>query len=234
MKLQPKKQVNDSFNAQRRNQIDEGVRIAKKIDVLRETLVTLEEQHKNFIARSKEELILATKKLTEEKSTIEREIQRLEAKRATLLKPLDEEWAKLNDEKADFNKKKEKQEVKEREITEREEKVKKDETRIEAAKVTLDERDRRTGLLIGETIEANRKAKDLYSKRVREYADHRQTIDRETTEVARDRKENDVQREANARDKEANSIKEKKLKDEERRIKDLYDTLQRTITRVKK
>ena len=97
MRLLDKKAISSDFNVQRKMQIDEGTNIARKVDVLRETLVSLENQHKTFIAGMRQDLINQTKALEEQKSAVQGEVKQLEQRRKELLKPLDDEWAKLYD-----------------------------------------------------------------------------------------------------------------------------------------
>ena len=78
MKLQPKQQITQSINLERKTQIDEGIALAKKIDVLRETLASLEKQHQDFIAGSRVEIEKNLKVLQERKSNLLGEINKLE------------------------------------------------------------------------------------------------------------------------------------------------------------
>ena len=102
MKLQPKQQITQSINLERKTQIDEGIALAKKIDVLRETLASLEKQHQDFIAGSRVEIEKNLKVLQERKSNLLGEINKLEERRVILMKPLDDEWLKIEDEKQEL------------------------------------------------------------------------------------------------------------------------------------
>ena len=66
MKLLPKSQVHAQVNEQRRQQIDEGMILAKKVDALRQTLAELEEQQRKFSEGTKRELERETQELHEE------------------------------------------------------------------------------------------------------------------------------------------------------------------------
>ena len=70
MKLLERKTLTSDFNLQRKMQVDEGVIIARKVDVLREALTSLEGQHKNFIAGMRQDLINQTKVLEDKNSQI--------------------------------------------------------------------------------------------------------------------------------------------------------------------
>ena len=62
---------------------------------MRDSLLNLERNQKNFIEQSTKELTEATDKLYTKKVVLEREIKEAEIKLAELRKPLDEEWDKL-------------------------------------------------------------------------------------------------------------------------------------------
>jgi len=97
MKLLPKQQLNVVIANQKKAQIDEGLTIAKKVDVLRQTLADLERQHNLFIAGMEEELKRRTESLREEIKSLEYEIGNLKDIRKDLLKPLDEAWEKVKE-----------------------------------------------------------------------------------------------------------------------------------------
>jgi SMC interacting uncharacterized protein involved in chromosome segregation len=99
MKLRPKSQIDAQVASQRKAQIDEGVRIAQKVDALRETLSMLEAQHEQYIAGMKGELDRQTSDRVQRIAELESEIRELEEKRKLLLAPLDEAWAEVRTEK---------------------------------------------------------------------------------------------------------------------------------------
>jgi hypothetical protein len=95
MKIPSKQQVSVQIADQKRHQVAEGLIIARKIDVMRDSLLNLERNQKNFIEQSTKELNEATDKLYTKKIVLEREIKEAEDKLAELRKPLDEEWNEL-------------------------------------------------------------------------------------------------------------------------------------------
>ncbi len=99
MKLLPKSVVNVELASQKKQQIDEGLNLARKIDTLRETFVSLEEQHKNFLAGIHKELDLETKALLDNIVSLKQEISTLETKRKALLEPIDLLKKEILDEK---------------------------------------------------------------------------------------------------------------------------------------
>lgn len=92
MNLLPKKQVQSQVQDERKQKIDEGIELAKKIDVLRETLTSLTKQHEAFIANMKGQLDNELETLRIEKGTLEASIVNLKQQQIQLRKPLDAEW----------------------------------------------------------------------------------------------------------------------------------------------
>jgi len=97
MKLLKKQQINERVNLERKNVIDSGVFLAKKVDALREELLTLQKTRDEFIAGSQQVINDSLSSLQQKQDSLSKEIKELEAKRKELLKPLDEEWAKVNE-----------------------------------------------------------------------------------------------------------------------------------------
>lgn len=99
MKLLEKKQINENIQIQRKNQIDSGIFLAKKIDALREELSSLEKQRTDFISGSRKVIEDELSNLQSIKKHIENEIKESEKKLAKLREPLDKEWANLEQQK---------------------------------------------------------------------------------------------------------------------------------------
>ncbi len=96
MKLLDKKTINKDQQDLRRSQIEEGTLLARKIDVLRETLSSLEKQHADFLVSSQKQTQEVMTQLESNLEPLRQEIRALESKRVALMKPLDEEWEKLD------------------------------------------------------------------------------------------------------------------------------------------
>lgn len=96
MKLLSRKTVINEVADQKRQAIDEGLQIARKVDKLRETLASLEKQHADFLVRMQSELKETSDKLLNEIALRKLEIVQLDSKRKAMLKPLDEAWAQVN------------------------------------------------------------------------------------------------------------------------------------------
>ena len=104
MKLLQKKQINEQVQTERKNAIDAGVFLAKKIDALREEVLTLQKTRDEFIAGSQQVINDSLSSLQQKQDSLSKEIKELEVKRKELLKPLDDEWAKLKSERVLVNK----------------------------------------------------------------------------------------------------------------------------------
>lgn len=92
MKLLERKIINENVQAERKNQIDNGIVLAKKVDKLRHELLDLEKQRTDFIAGSQETLYKALGDLKSQKGNLEAEIKEAIKQLAKLREPLDEEW----------------------------------------------------------------------------------------------------------------------------------------------
>lgn len=97
MKLLSKSTVASDQARQRKAQIDEGLKLASKIDALRKTLAELEKQHSTYIAGMKYELENQTEGLIEGIKQKKKEIAELELERAILIEPLTAKWQEVND-----------------------------------------------------------------------------------------------------------------------------------------
>lgn len=95
MKLLEKRTINAGIQAERKSIIDSGVFLAKKVDTLREDLLSLEKQRADFIESSRKQLQEAIGDLKNEKSNLDFEVQEAIKRLAKLREPLDEEWNKL-------------------------------------------------------------------------------------------------------------------------------------------
>lgn len=234
MKLLNKKAISSDFNTQRKMQIDEGVLIAKKVEVLRETLVLLETQQKAFIANSRQELLNATSLLHDKKARVEGEIRQLEEKRKELLKPLDDRWALLEEHENALGKEKEDTAFRTKELHERENQLVKTEKAIEKTRgkiselekfiennVTKTQQDRTDAKIIKDTAIKERELQD------KEQRTRNNQLNKQEEELMHQRKYLELIK----RNIEAHATE---LDDKERAINDKYATLQRTITRLKK
>jgi DNA repair exonuclease SbcCD ATPase subunit len=111
MKLLKKQQINERVQTERKNTIDAGVFLAKKIDALREEILTLQKTRDDFIAGSQQVINDSLSSLQQKQDSLQKEIKELEAKRKELLIPLDDEWERVNQIKYDLLQEKEELEI---------------------------------------------------------------------------------------------------------------------------
>jgi len=96
MKLLSKKQVTQDVARQRKEKIDEGVAIAKKIDVLRDTLGKEEQGLKKFRTETVSQVTQEIHSKILERDSLLKEIEELHKRRLEELTPLDEDWNRLH------------------------------------------------------------------------------------------------------------------------------------------
>ncbi len=97
MRLLPKKQVNAELATQRKELIDQGVKMAEKVDVVRETLSKEERALSDFRASSVANVTREIDALLEHKEELRRDISKAESKLTALREPLDAEWIRVQD-----------------------------------------------------------------------------------------------------------------------------------------
>ena len=75
--------------------IDEGVRIAKSVDGLRQEMLSLQQQKELFIKSNQDILNSELSGLLKEKELLLAELKQIREERLRLLEPLDKEWAEV-------------------------------------------------------------------------------------------------------------------------------------------
>lgn len=83
MKILKKQIINTQIAEHRRQQIEEGLSLAKKIDALRNELLELQKKRTDFIEGTKSELQQQLKSLYQEKEKLEEEIKCLNLQKQT-------------------------------------------------------------------------------------------------------------------------------------------------------
>lgn len=97
MKLRSPRTIQTNLNNERKQDIDNGLKLARKVDNLREELSKKEQERDLFIKGNTTAQQEKVKELTTLISTKEKEIEVLEEKRKELLKPVSLEWEKLKE-----------------------------------------------------------------------------------------------------------------------------------------
>lgn len=95
MKLLPKSDVLAARVDEQRRKADEGARIAKRVDAVRETLLTEESKLEEFRRRKVAEIDADITSRRSERDGLKSEVARLAKERKALLEPLNREWAEV-------------------------------------------------------------------------------------------------------------------------------------------
>ncbi len=95
MNLMPKSQIQAAKAAERKQDIDAGVKLAKRVDAARETLIIEEKRLEEFRIRKVKEINAEINPLEKERDSLKGEIDRLKQERKELLIPLDKEWSEI-------------------------------------------------------------------------------------------------------------------------------------------
>lgn len=95
MRLQDKRQVAADTATQRKKDIDEGMKIASKVDILRETIVTEEGKLRRFREETIKSVQAEIDDYIRQKDKLSEEVYVLEQKKDNARIPLDAEWERL-------------------------------------------------------------------------------------------------------------------------------------------
>ncbi len=99
MKLLPKSEAQAATAAKQRQDIDAGVKLAKRVDATRETLLIEEKKLEEFRTRRVKEINDEITPLETELGALKTEVSALKRERIELQKPLDKEWAAVREAK---------------------------------------------------------------------------------------------------------------------------------------
>lgn len=234
MKLLQKSTVASEQAIQKKAQIDEGVKLATRIDALRRTLADLERQHETYILGMENELKRRTEGLIEGVKDKMRELLEIEARRIKLLEPLAEKWSEVNEKEKEVNsilaQAQENAIVIERE---------KEKYLILGKK--MKESQARTRIRERELSRVYAQAEENLEESVKVLKDAENKVDGQLSllrerSVKLDERErmNNFDFMANKNQKTLLDDRESELSDRERQINDKYETLLRTINRTKK
>lgn len=95
MKLLDKSVIQKEKSNERRVEIEEGMKIAKKVDSLRELVAKEQENARKFREETIQKVTAEVAEILRKKDEILKEVSELEEKRKKLLIPLDAEWDKV-------------------------------------------------------------------------------------------------------------------------------------------
>lgn len=159
MQLLPKSEVSRLKSKERQREIDEGMKIAGRVDNLRKVHADEEASLEAFRLKTVSEINQETALLTAQKDVLAKEVLDLEERREKALKPLDDEWQKIESAKLDLS-------LAEKELGNEQDLFLENEAKIaETLKLTKDtlaraeEEKQRADYLLSESMEANRESK---------------------------------------------------------------------------
>lgn len=232
MKLLDRKFVTVNVAEQKRQQIEEGLMIARKIDGLRVQLSELEKTRSLFIENTEEELKKKTAPLYTKLKKIEKQIQDAQVIRNELREPLDQEWELLNQHEADYEKK-------QIDLEELSETLKNREINIGLKEAEIEANARKQQLLLEEAktnVTESRQDRDE-AKKIVIIAQEKESVINKTifqkmSNIDLKERENEFHQNNNGKIAEQLKIKELALMVKEKEIADRYATLLRTEERV--
>lgn len=232
MRILGKKTIDQQVVLERKNQIDEGVSLATKVDTLRRTLAELQAQHQSYISGMKDELDNATRGQLSEISERNLEISRLEEKKLELIKPLDEEWLKVNSKSTELDKLLSSNKVLGEKLLEEKDRL---DSKIKDASEKLNKikvRERELEKALSKAIENENKTQEMLTKATKDKENLDKIVEDTHARLEIEKKEVQFNSEAN---KNLRGILDERagiLDLREKGIQDRYDTLLRTEKRL--
>lgn len=214
-------------------QIDEGVRIATKIDALRVTLASLEAQHKMFMTNMVVEQKQMMSGLADGIKALKAEIVELEAYRAELQKPLDAHWEFVKSKEAQVDKVLNENLIIQTKILLEHSKQTKTTEKIKDAFSRVKINERALALMLSKADQANDDAQRILENALNSKRAQESELNSRKKELDEQERANDSDFVANQNQKKLNADREEELNIRERQINDKYATLQRTINRTK-
>ena len=234
MKLLDKQTITTLKGTERKGEIDEAVKLAKKIDLLRETSSSEETKLAQFRAESLARVKTDIDRLITEKTTLSSEISSLQAERTRLMIPLDKEWDKLNEKQKELQNLEKKMQDKELfvETLSKSLQITSETLKVEEARISDLKKD--TTKKLAEVDSYNKEAEKL----LKDTESQTQIILKafQTRQDALGRKESDVEyREVDIKNQLAQIETEKRgIIEEKIRLRDREQTLEREIIRNNK
>lgn len=234
MKLLDKQTIVSLKGKERKQEIDEALKLAKKIDLLRETSAKEEVNLQKFRLASLNKVREEIDRLIEEKNLAQAQVTALEVKRSDLQKPLDAEWDRVKEEEQRLinfslelnNKYLEIQDDSKNNQVEKE--------LIETEKERIESERKRSIKYIAESSEILEDARKEYTKAQRQVVESNEYFEKKNSELLT----REAQIAVNEREIEINrkdiTEKRKEIAVEKIQLRDQRATLERAINRLKK
>jgi len=234
MRLLTKREIDVKKSSERASEIGEGVKLARRVDNLREIQAEEEASLKRFreqtIANIHQEIVLETAK----RDTLRGEVRDLEKRREDALKPLDAEWEKVHTIEKELSEKQTELVTRETTISEKEEEIKSVEKNLNDEEKRIAEMTARTSKSLKDAEEARVEAESyrVDSVHIKESAlSFKKEVEKELRErdAVMASRERDLgnKEEANERDRRAIEVEKIQLADQRA-------TLERAFKRIKK
>ncbi len=234
MRLLSKEEVVTQKASERKREIDEGAKLARKVDALREESASEETRLAKFRAENLKKIGDEVSALIVERDRVSTDIEKARAEREELRKPLDQEWAMVweeakivTSERDRLTQKAVNQIIKEVELKQRE-------ADLDAKASSILKANSDSQSLLREAHDARVKAENAERTALNTVADAERYAEIKVSELlAREADIAGRERDTDIREKSLNS-KERALNEKEQFINDKYATLERTINRLKK
>lgn len=234
MRLLPKSEIDRVQAEEQRRDVEEGVKLARRIDALREVVAQEEANLEEFRRKTVERIHGEISQSIEERDKARSEASFWRDERAKAQKPLDEEWAHLRSEQSSFASQREEAAARESSLLHREQSVADAEKRAADLHRAADGRDADSRTRLYEAARAHEEAQSALSAAQR-HSQEIETIKNELRGTLTHREQLVAQREANATIKENELAAErKKLEDGWLLLKDRENMLTRSIQNLKK
>lgn len=231
MKLLRKSVLNTQVATQRREQINEGVTLAQKVDGLRQKLGNLEEQERIYLAGMRKRLEETTEGLQEGIDAKKLELVEIEKERQRLLTPLDEEWTKVKNREREIVLKLGALDVKENRLDASQKRLdmKLVKAKESLGKIKVCERELEKTCQSANDLEAEalKNRDETLEEREKEH----QLLDVRKAQLDGQEARNIQENESNVLFKDLLDMREKEVRDREILIKDREDTLARELKR---
>lgn len=139
MELLSKQQIAQKSAQERKIQIDEGVKLAKRVDDLRMKVNEETSTNQKFKQETQKQMNIEIEKLNVQKTLLVNEIEELEVRKATARIPLDAEWELLESKQTSFDLKSTNLDEKDHFLGQKEAELKIFETEIAQKKANLED-----------------------------------------------------------------------------------------------
>lgn len=234
MKLLTKQEITNKKATERKVEIDEGIKLARKVDGLRQIVSEEEKSLARFRSESLSHMRAEIKPLVEEKESLSEEIEKLKQQRNLLRAPLDKEWSEVRSHQArlvaqeeSLDEKISKLQMSEEHINEKVRQLVLEEERIEDARASANESIEDAEAFKKQAIEELADARNEAQVLAMNYElKAQELLDREGRIAARERDAHNFDRK--------NSAEERRLREWNIALNDKYQTLLRTQKELRK